>query len=102
MVLTPYCTVDLTEAAPTATLVLGVTGSTSLFIGSTNATVIDAGEFWNAATVASANGLAVPAALKDIFITDNIIATVGAQAVNGGALRFDCWWMPMSSDGNVS
>ena len=39
------CTVNLTEAAPTATLALGVTGSTSLFIAATTATGIDVEEF---------------------------------------------------------
>src|SRR3990167_1697702 len=86
----PICTVDLTEAAPTATLALGITGSTSLFIAATTGTAIDAGEFWMT-TTPTANGLALPAALKDIAITDNIIGTVAAQAVNSGAIRFDVY-----------
>lgn len=96
----PICTVNLTEAAPTATLALGVTGSTSLFIAATTATAIDAGEFWVSATP-TGNGIAVPAALKDIAITDNIIGTVGAQNVDSGAIRIDVYWRPLSSDGNV-
>lgn len=99
--LVPWCSVDLTEAAPTATLALGVTGSTSLFIAATTGTAIDAGEFWTS-TTPTANGVAVPAALKDIVITDNIIGTVAAQAVNGGAIRFDVYWLPLSSDGLVA
>ena len=93
--LVPWCTVDLTEAAPTATIALGVTGSTSLFIAATTGTVIDVGEFW-VDTTSRANGFALPAALKDIVITDNIIGTVAAQAVNGGAIRFDCYWKPLN------
>lgn len=96
----PFCTVLLTEAGATATLALGVTGSTALFIAAINAVDIDANEFWTGATP-TANGIAVPAALKDIAITDNIIATVGTQAVDSGAIRFDCWWRPLSGDGNV-
>ena len=96
----PFCTTLLTEAAATATLALGVTGSTALFIAATTAVDIDADEFW-VDTVPDANGIAIPAALKDIAITDNIIGTVATQAVNGGVLRVDVWWRPLSADGNV-
>ena len=98
--LVPFCTVNLTEAAPTATLALGVTCSTTLFVAATTATNIDANTFW-VDTGPDANGIAVPAALKDIAITDNIIGTVGAQAVDAGAIRFDLWWRPLSGDGMV-
>lgn len=90
----------LGEAAPTATIALGVTGSTSLLIAATTATAITTGLFW-VDTGPDANGIAIPAALKDIAITDNILATVAAQAVNSGTLRVDCWWFPLSGDGNV-
>ena len=96
----PFCTTLLTEAAPTATLALGVTGSTSLFVAATTATAIDANEFW-VDTAPDANGIAIPAALKDIAITDNIIGTVAAQAVDSGVIRIDVIWEPLSSDGNL-
>lgn len=96
--MTAYCSTNLTEAAPTATLSLGVTSSATLLIGSTTATDIDAGEFW-VDTGPDANGVAIPAALKDIVITDNIIATVGSQAVDAGVIRFDLYYLPVSGDG---
>lgn len=95
-----FCTSDLTEALATATLVLGVTGSTTLFIGSTNAVTIDTGQFW-VSTSPTGNGIALPAPMTDIVITDNIVGTVGAQAINGGVLRFDLFWRPLSSNGLV-
>ena len=98
--LVPFCTTDLTEAGATATLALGITGSTAIFNAATTATTIDANEFWVSATPA-ANGIALPAAFKDIVITDNIIGTVAVQAVNGGVLRLDCYWQPLSADGFV-
>ena len=97
--LVPFCTTLLTGA--TATLALGVTGSTSLFVAATTATDIDANEFW-VDTAPDANGIAVPAALKDIAITDNIIGTVATAAIDGGVMRFDVWYLPLSSDGNVA
>lgn len=96
----PVCTVDLTEAAPTATLALGVTSSTALFVAATTATAIDAGEFW-VTTTPTANGIAIPAACKEIAITDSIVAAPAVQNVNGGVIRFDLWWRPLSSDGLV-
>ena len=99
--LVPFCTTLLTEALATATLALGVTGSTSLFIAATTAVDIDANEFW-VDTAPDANGVALPAALQNIVITDNIIGTVAAQAVNGGVLRLDCHWIALSPDGNVA
>jgi len=103
VMLIPFCTTLLTEALATATLALGVTGSTSLFIAATTATGIDANEFWVDATP-DANGIAIPAALKDIAITDNIVGTVGGGAgrdVNAGVIRFDLFWLPLSSDAAV-
>ena len=93
-----FCTVDLTEAAPTATLALGVTGSTSLFIGATTGTAIDANEFW-ASTTPTAAGIALPAALQNIVISANIIGTVASQAVNAGAIEMTVWYRPISEDG---
>ena len=102
--LVPYTVLSLTEAGATATLALGVTNSTSLFIAATNAVNLLTGEFWSEGTGGgTANaGIAVPAALKDIAITSNIVGTVATQAVNGGTLRFDVYYLPLSSDGLVS
>ena len=94
----PFCTTLLTEAGATATIALGITGSTSLFVAATNAVEIDANEFW-VDTAPDPNGIALPAALQNIVITDNIIATVGAQNVTGGVIRFDVLWRPLSADG---
>lgn len=93
-------TVDLTEAAPTATLALGVTGATTLFIGATTATTLDTGKVW-VSTTPTAGGLAIPAACKDIAIAANIIGTVAAQAVNGGTLLVSVHYRPLSDDGLV-
>jgi len=97
----PFCTGSLTEAGATATIALGITGSTALFIAATNAVDIDINEFW-VDTTPDANGIALPAELKDIVITDNIVGTVATQNVNGGSLRIDCFWYALSSDGQVA
>jgi hypothetical protein len=97
--LVPFCTTLL--AGATATLALGVTGNTGLFVGATTATDIDADEFW-VDTAPDANGIALPAALKDIVITDNIIGTVAVAAVSSGVMDFYLHYVPLSSNGSVS
>lgn len=99
--LVPYCTTNLGESGATATISLGVTSSATLFIAATNSVDIDAGEFW-VDTTPDANGIAVPAALKDIAITDNIISTHAVTNTNAGVIRYNLWWLPLSTDANVS
>ncbi len=100
--LIPFCEEALAEAAPgSATLALGVTGATTLLIAATAALDIDANEFW-VDTAPDANGIAVPAALRDILTTDNIVGTVAVADINDGTIRFDCYWIPLSSDGHVA
>lgn len=94
----PFCTTLLTGAS--ATLSLGVTGSTALFIAATTATEIDANEFW-IDTTPDANGVAIPAALKEIAITDHIVCEVLTSNITAGVIRYTLLWTPLSSDGYV-
>lgn len=94
-----FCTVNL--AGATATLSLGVTGDDNLFIAATTATDIDAGDFW-VDTAPDPNGIAIPGALLDIAITDNIVGGVLTANITGGAIRIDVLWHALSSDGNVT
>lgn len=73
-------------------------GSTSLFIGATGATGIDANEWW-VSTTPTAAGIALPAATKDIVIAADIIATVADADVDAGVIEFVVWYRPISDDG---
>ena len=95
----PYCTTNL--AGGSATLALGVTGGVADFVAATTATDIDANEFW-VDTAPDANGVAIPAALMDIIITDNIIGTVATANITAGVMEFTVYWTPISVDGNVA
>lgn len=101
LAIVPYCSTNLTETGGTATLALGVTGSTALFIAATGATGIDAGEFW-VDTTPDAAGVAIPAACKDIAIAADIIATVADATINAGVIDFDVWYRPLSADGALA
>ena len=102
--LVPYVASTLPESAGTPTLTLGVANSTSLFIAATTATTLVTGEFWTENTGGgTANaGVALPAALKDIAITSNIVGVVGGtNNINGGTLRLMLLWVPLSVDAVV-
>lgn len=100
--ITGICTVNLGEAAPgSATLALGVTNSTSLFIAATAALDIDAGEIW-VSSAPEANGIAMPSGLKDILIARNIIATVAVANINAGAITFVVRYLPESANGKLA
>ena len=101
LALVPFCTTDLTEAVGTATISLGVTSSVALFIAATDSKEIDENEFW-VDTVPDPYGIALPSTLKDIIITDNIVAACATQDTDGGVMRFDLYWLPLSSNGAVS
>lgn len=98
LAIVPYCSTLLTETAPTATIALGVTGAAALFIAATGAIGIDAGEFW-VDTAPDLAGVAIPAALKDVAIAADIIATVADADINAGVIQFDVWYRPLSEDG---
>ena len=101
--LVPFCTVNLGESGASSNLSLGVTNSTALFIASTAALDIDAGDLWVDATPTEVGGVALPATLKDVVITDNILtAHTGVGNTNAGAIRFDLYWLPLSADAAVT
>lgn len=91
----PFCVTTLVGA--TATLALGITGSTALMVAATVATTITTGLFWLSASPAA--GLAVPALLTNVAINANLVGTIAVAAVTGGVLRVDVLYLPLSSDG---
>jgi hypothetical protein len=102
----PYCVTTLTDAADTATIALGVTGSPSALIAATGAagsggTTIDAGEFWVDATPAELVATTAQMDALTIMIPNsrNIGYTIGTAALTGGKLDFYIWWTPISTDG---
>ena len=101
--LVPFCTVNLGESGATATISLGVANApaATLFIAATNSVDIDADDFW-VDTAPDPFGIALPAALKDIIITDNIVAACAVTNTNAGTIRFDMYWMPLSANAAVT
>lgn len=96
----PHCSTLLT-ATGAATVALGVTNATTLFIAATTATDIDADEFW-VDTAPDISGVAIPAALKDIAVSQNIFLTIAAADVSTGTMTFDIYWQPISDGASVA
>jgi len=84
-----------------ASLSLGTTGTTTLFIAATTATLLTStNKLWYSATP-NAAGIALPAAMKDIAIQQNIVAAVtssGTQLINAGVLEVTVLWVPISGN----
>lgn len=94
-----FCTEDL--AGATATLELGVASDTDLFIASTTATDIDNNDWWVDATPTEVGGVLLPAALKDVLVSESIRGTVGTAAISDGTLEFYCQYVPLTVGANL-
>lgn len=88
-------TTNVTGASSTATL--GVTGSTSLFIGATTGTaLLTSAEIWVSTTPTTA-GLALPGAVQNIVIDANILSAMHAtNDITGGVIEMNCIWSPIT------
>lgn len=95
-------------AGATATLVLGDETTSNSLIASTTAANLAADEWWTDST-----DTRTVARLGRISATDggyldfvvgggkDIGYTIGTAALTSGSIRFYCWWIPISEDGNV-
>ena len=102
----PYCSTNVGVDGGTgaASLQLGVTGATDVFVASTTATDIDAGEFWTTSTP-TATTVALPSAMKGIVSNADIkfeVTSSGTQKVTSGVLQFLIVWRPVTSNGGLS
>ena len=97
-------TVTVDGGTGTASLSLGVTNSTTLFIGATTAnTLTSTNKHWQS-TTPTANGIAQAAAQQDIDISQTIVAAVtssGTQLVNGGVIDLRVVWYPITSGASL-
>lgn len=89
-----FCTSDLTG---TGTIEIGTATSTACMCDQQSATAIDNHEVWQDALIAI--GASVPSHYHPI--NEDIIQTIATNTVTGGVLTFYCFWVPLSSDGNI-
>ena len=88
-----------------ASLSLGTTGLTTLFVAATTATLLTStNKLWYSITP-NASGIALAAAYKDIAIQQNVVAAVtssGTQLIDGGVLEVTIAWYPTTTNANVA
>jgi hypothetical protein len=97
------CTENMADADNSGTMILGVAGSTSAFIGATTTTEIDANDFWCDTSPAETICAATSSVVLDRIIYNgaDIGYTIANTAATNGTMIFYCWWEPLSSDGAV-
>jgi len=99
------CTTLLT--GDTATIEVGITGDTAIFLPIETATQIDADQIWvndaaNASYIISGAETAAAGNVPEYLLYGNdIILTVKTANVTAGVIDFYCIWTPISTDGNV-
>lgn len=99
------CTTDLTGA--NATIEVGITGDTAIFMPTETGTQIDSGQIWfndaaNAAYGIIGGETAATGNLPYYALNGtNIILTVKTADVTAGVIDFYCIWTPISDTGNV-
>lgn len=93
------CETDLAGAS--ATLEVGVTGNTAILIAQSTATDIDAGEIWHDATPDAKVEASTVLTEKVIAGGLDIIGTVATANITGGAIRFVCFWYPLTEGSSV-
>ena len=96
----PFCVLTLVDTSNTATISLGVTGIVELFLAATQSTLLATDEMWNDTSPAE-KAIAIPAAFKNIAISDDILVDCLTENTDGGTLRVDLYWRALSSDGLV-
>lgn len=100
------CTTSLT--GDSATIEVGITGATAIFMPIETATQIDAGQVWlNDAGNATYAIIGEEDAAADnlplyLLNGNDIILTVKTANVTAGVLDFYCLWNPISDDGAVA
>ncbi len=98
--ITAFCTSGLTEALATATVQLGSSSGVTL-IAVVNAVDIDTNEWWTDGTpVAQLDQM--DAAQVDAVVSSDIVVIVGTQALTGGTIIFDAWFIPITDNGSLS
>lgn len=93
------CDVDLAGAS--ATLEVGITGSTAALIALTTATNIDAGEIWHDATPDAKIELDSVSTAKILADGQDIIQTAKTANITGGKITYYCLWRPISDGASV-
>lgn len=93
------CTTTLSGAS--ATVEVGVTGTTAGIIAQTSANDIDVNEIWHDASPDASVEAESVMAEKIVANGLDIQGLVGTANIVSGVIKFLCLWRPLSVDGNI-
>lgn len=100
-----FCTVDLVEGGGgAATIEVGISGSTALFIPQIAADTLDAGEFWQSNAPSAGESIGATFAWDRHIILGNgqdLILTIGTDPIASGEIIFHIQWRPYIQGGLV-
>lgn len=91
------CTASLTSGG-SATIEVGVSGSTAALCNQQTATDVDAHMAYHDAVLAIGGQVAGHQHIVD----QDVIQTIGTTTITGGSIAWYCWWVPISTNGDVS
>lgn len=95
------CQTALTSGGA-ATIALGVSGNTAIFIASTTATALIANELWHDATpTTTVEQISQTARSFAVSNGQDVILTIGAANLTAGKINFYCRWSPLSAGATV-
>lgn len=95
----------VTSTSDTGTLAVGISGATTLLLGTTtiNTTNFPSGGAIQIDTSPTVHGeVLVAANLTGALIDSNIILTIATNSMLLGSLRYVCLWQPMSANSSVT
>ena len=100
------CKASISDSTTTATLEVGVSGNTAVFIAQLTAgTQLLVNEIWHDAspttTIEATVGGFVDARMFVNSGGQDVIMTIGTAAISAGSITFYSWWRPLSANGNV-
>ena len=91
-----------------ATVAIGISGATTIFMPTETATQIDAGQIWvndaaNADYIIAGEEAAAVDNIPEYLLNGNdiILTVAGAANVTAGVLDFYALWKPISNDGSI-
>lgn len=101
--LTAFCTDGLSEGGATATVQLGSALRDGELIAVVNAVDIVTNSWWKDGTPVG-EITQMDAAQVDVLISEesNIVVKVTSQAVSGGTIVFDAWYLPITDNGALA
>ena len=106
--LTAFCTEDLASAGG-GTISLGTASRVTKFLASITATTLDINEWWvdgsplsEALNIINQTTNGSDPSQMNVVLSSDVIIDVLTADVTDGTIVFDCWYLPITSNGSLA